>query len=200
VRRRRVLRQRCRVVGRGGGWGGGGAYGYGGAGYNPAAQDAAIFESNQTRRFLEIGLNLPYTQPNAFLRGLCGPCYNCQEVDAVLDFYRVNGWQIQYGSCLNCACSTLVDGYGNVIVPPSDWAQSMPANASWGSVGVPPEGGFYFHRGYLVPYDNGAPQLRNKSIKQRNEATPTTSMHPPVCRGSANPTVAVLPLLAMERA
>jgi hypothetical protein len=168
---------------------------YGGGAWAAAAQDAAINEANRARELLVTSLNLPYEPPNPFLRACCGPCFTCQEVDSVIDFYQQNGYNVQYGNCFTLKCSNLYHN-GRNLVPP----RRLLPGQKWGiaqPVTVPDDAkGIYFYNGWAVPYDaDGSPLLRNQDLRSREQADVIT-----VSRGSADPSVSNLPLLVMDRA
>jgi hypothetical protein len=171
-----------------GGFYGGGYYG---GGFAAFAQDEAVNEANRTRELLVTALNLPYSPPNPFLRTCCGPCFLCQEVDAVVDFYRANGYNAVYGDCLRCECNHIQHNGRNITIP-----RRLQAGDTWGianPITIPKgAGGAYFYNGWLVPRDaQGSAPLRNKDLRSREQANVVT-----VSNKSVAP---LLPLLTMDR-
>lgn len=168
---------------------------YGGGRWVGSFQDRAINAGNRARELLVTALNLPYAPPNPAQRACCSPCFLCQEIQAVIDFYEENGYNVQYGNILTCECSNL-EHNGAALVPP----RLLNPGQRWGvtnPVIVPNDaGGLYMYKGYLIPRDaDGSAPLRDKDLRARERSDVVT-----ISRGSADPSLGTLPLLAMERA
>lgn len=173
---------------------------YGGA-FAARAQSKSINETNRARKLLVIALNIDErSPPSPYLRNFCESCILCQEVDAVVDFYRRFGYTASYGSVIDCTnlsnprlceCSKLYHD-GRPIEAP--W--EIDANDQWGITNpiTIPEGasGVYFYNGYLVPRTaKGAAPLQTRDERSRQT--------PKIVAVSDKSVAPFLPLLTMDR-